>query len=60
MQDILEKIAQKILNVKTLKTQNSDELDFYDISVWKLKEALEEAYRAGEKNNDSVNTTKSN
>lgn len=45
MQDEIEKIAQKILNIKTLKTQNSDTLDFHNISVWDLKEA----YKAGEK-----------
>jgi hypothetical protein len=60
MQDEIEKIAQKILNIKTLKTQNSDELDFHNISVWNLKEALEEAYKAGEKYNDSTYSNKIN
>jgi len=53
MENEIEKIAQKVLNIKTLKTQNSDELDFHDISVWELKEALEEAYKMGEKSNES-------
>jgi len=60
MQDEIEKITQKILNIKTLKTQNSDEFDFHNISVWDLKEALKEAYKAGEKNNDSTYSTKNN
>ena len=37
-EDILTKIAR-----------NSDSLDFYDISVWALKEMLEQAYEAGRK-----------
>lgn len=53
MENEIEKIAQKVLNIKTLKTQNSDELDFHDISVWELKKALEEAYKMGEKSNES-------
>jgi hypothetical protein len=40
-------IAKQKLNIKTLETRNSDELDFYEVSVWNLKEALEAAYIAG-------------
>jgi phosphopantetheinyl transferase (holo-ACP synthase) len=43
----LELIAEKVLNIPTLDTQNSDELDFYEISVWSLKEALKKAYEEG-------------
>ena len=42
-----EKIAAEILKVDTLETQNSDALDFHELSVWRLKSALEAAYRAG-------------
>ncbi len=45
----LERIAAKHLGVKTLKTRNRDSLDFYDLSVWRIKEALEKAYEAGKK-----------
>ena len=32
---------------KDLEPMNSDDLDFIDVSVWSLKEALAAAYRAG-------------
>lgn len=44
----LEKIANDILSIETLKTRNSDSLDFHDVSVWSLKRALEAAYKAGQ------------
>lgn len=31
-----------------LETRNSDNEDFLDVSVWTLKAALEEAYKAGQ------------
>lgn len=46
----LEKIAKDVLFVETLETRNSDSLDFYDISVWGLKEALFQAYKLGQQN----------
>ena len=45
----LEKIAKEILWIETLETRNSDGLDFHEVSVWGLKEALEAAYKAGQK-----------
>lgn len=39
--------AQKYLEIETLETRRSDELDFHEVSVWGLKEALEQAYLAG-------------
>ena len=47
MDKILEKIANEVLNIKTLETQNSDDLDFHEVSVWNIKEALEQAWIAG-------------
>jgi hypothetical protein len=47
MNAILEKIAQNILDLDTLETRRSDELDFHDLAVWQLKAALEAAYKAG-------------
>lgn len=44
---LLAEIAKKHLNLETLETQNSDNLDFHDVAVWSLKEALQEAYEAG-------------
>lgn len=47
--DKLEKIAQEELSVKTLETRMSDRLDFYDVSIWSVKTALEQAYELGRK-----------
>mgnify|MGYP001244426699 CR=1 FL=1 len=44
---LLVEIAKKHLNLETLETRNSDSLDFHDVAVWSLKEALQEAYEAG-------------
>lgn len=44
---LLTDIAKKHLNIETLETRNSDGLDFHDVAVWSLKDALQEAYEAG-------------
>lgn len=44
---LLVEIAKKHLNLETLETRNSDSLDFHDVAVWSLKDALQEAYEAG-------------
>ena len=44
---ILTLIAQKHLGIETLRTRNSDSLDFHDTAVWCLKDALEAAFKAG-------------
>jgi hypothetical protein len=46
-EEILTKIAQEELDVETLEKRWSDNLDFYDVSVWGIKRALEAAYEAG-------------
>lgn len=43
----IREIAKKLLGLKTLEPRNSDQLDFYDLSVWQVREALEAAYDAG-------------
>lgn len=50
--EILSEIARRVLGIKTLETRNSDQLDFYDISVWYLKDALKEAFEAGRQSNE--------
>ena len=40
-------IASEHLRITTLRTQNSDSLDFHDVAVWQVKSALEAAYHAG-------------
>ena len=47
----LEDIAEKHLGCETLKTRNMCYLDFYNISVWQIKNALKEAYQLGLKQN---------
>ena len=44
---LLEEIALKHFFVQTLKTQNSDRLDFHDVSVWAMESALKTAFEAG-------------
>jgi hypothetical protein len=43
----LLKIAQDTLGIKSLKTRSSDGLDFHDIAVWRIKDALAAAFQAG-------------
>ena len=45
--DLLEQIARDTLELTTLTPQNSDALDFPEVSVWSLADALDVAYRAG-------------
>ena len=45
---LLTAIAQEELLVETLETRMSDNLDFYDVSGWGIKRALERAYEAGQ------------
>lgn len=41
-------IAEKVLHLETLETRNSDSLDFHEHAVWKIQQALELAYIAGQ------------
>ncbi len=42
-------ISEKVdgLGLETLEARKSDSLDFHDLAVWSVKEALEAAYEAG-------------
>jgi hypothetical protein len=35
-------------SVETLETRNRDALDFHDVAVWSIRQALAEAYAAGQ------------
>jgi hypothetical protein len=48
MKDKLQQIAEAVLHLETLESRNSDRLDFHDLSVWSIEEALREAYIAGQ------------
>ena len=43
----LEQIARTTLGLETLETRRSDSLDFHDLAVWQIKQALQAAYEAG-------------
>jgi hypothetical protein len=43
----LEEIAKRHLRVETLETRNSDSLDFHDMAIWGIRDALVSAYMAG-------------
>jgi len=47
MEEILEAIARKHLGIPTLKPRGRDCLDFHEMSVWRLKDALQNAYDLG-------------
>jgi hypothetical protein len=43
----LEDVARNTLNIETLAERKSDALDFYDVSVWGVRDALLAAYNLG-------------
>lgn len=45
--DAINEIARKALRVTTLETRGRDALDFHDLAVWNIREALGRAYDAG-------------
>lgn len=45
--EVIENIAQKKLGIPTLETRGSDSLDFYDVAVWQVRDALQAAYEGG-------------
>lgn len=45
---LIVNIAERHFGIKTLETRKSDRLDFYDVAVWNVKDALEEAFAAGQ------------
>lgn len=47
LEQLLTQIAQNKLGIETLETRKSDSLDFHDVAVWCLRDALEAAFNAG-------------
>ena len=47
LEQLLTQIAQDKLGIETLETRSSDGLDFHDVAVWCLRDALEAAFNAG-------------
>lgn len=44
---LLSEIAKIYLSFERLEIRSSDTLNFHDINIWSLKEALQEAYESG-------------
>ena len=53
---ILE-IAQRRFRIETLETRNRDRLDFDDVAVWAIRDALEEVFEAGGRTRAATVTT---
>ena len=53
IETLLTQIAQTHLGIQTLETRNSDSLDFHDVAVWSLQDALRAAFEAGAKKQSS-------
>ena len=47
LETLLTQIAQQHLSIETLETLKSDSLDFHDVAVWCVRDALEAAFNAG-------------
>ena len=47
LDQLLARIAQEHLFIETLETRNHDRLDFHDVGVWCVRDALQAAYDAG-------------
>lgn len=45
---LLLEIAAKHFHIETLETRNSDRLDFHDVAVWSIRDALAAAFAAGQ------------
>ena len=44
---LLEIAAKHFHSLDTLETRNRYRLDFHDVAVWSIRDALEEAFEAG-------------
>jgi hypothetical protein len=47
IEQLLTQIAHEHLSIETLETRRSDSLDFHDVAVWCVRDALEAAFNAG-------------
>ena len=46
---LLTAIAREHLRISTLETRHGDDLDFHDVAVWGVRNALHAAFTAGRK-----------
>ena len=47
IEKLLSQIAQSKLDIDTLETRHADSLDFHEVAVWCLRDALKAAFNAG-------------
>ena len=47
LETLLQQIALDHLFIETLQTRHRDSLDFHDVGVWCVRDALQAAYEAG-------------
>ena len=61
LEQLLTQIARSKMGIETLETRKSDGLDFHDVAVWCLRDALEAAFNAGvEQGRKATNSDKAN
>lgn len=51
LKTLLTNIANEHLGIETLEERKSDSLDFHDVSVWGVEQALLAAFEAGKNAN---------
>jgi hypothetical protein len=56
--DIEKLVNKRFDNITTLKTRSSDSLDFHEVSVWGLKDVIQDVYYLGVKDGKSQGTPK--
>ena len=54
MKQTIDRIARDILGIQTLEYRGRDSLDFHDVSVGSVQDALAAAYQAGQKAADRL------
>ena len=47
LNQLMTQIAQQHLRLETLETRHSDSLDFHEVAIWQIQEALQAAFEAG-------------
>lgn len=58
IEQLLTQIAREHLSIETLDTRRSDSLDFHDVAVWCVRDALEAAFNAGVEHAKKARKTK--
>ena len=51
---LIFEIAQRRFFIETLETRNRDRLDFHDVAVWAIRDALAEAFEAGRRSAETT------